>query len=437
MINMCTNLNSFSKLNSLLLYRNILDDQIVKKLSKLISSLNKNNNTDTKTLKNNYYELIADLIKIAEQENFAGDIWKEYLLKLIITDQNIFSLRCEQDAKNIGDSLYQAAIHDFKILQQIYQFKLQNLAQQIELKNLNFINNFLPSKRSKNKETPARNFKKIIDAFNNHQPTTTLTKSLMEYYQDHGVGKLGIYKAFRWKDNQLIGIKDPDSISFDNLVGYENQQKKLIQNTEAFLNDKAANNVLLFGDSGTGKSSSVKALLNQYSEAGLRLIELNKDQMKELPKILENLKKRGLHFIIFMDDLSFEDFETEYKYMKAIIEGGVEVKPDNVLFYATSNRRHLIKEKWSDRDQESGEVHLSDAIQEKLSLSSRFGLTIFYESPNQKDYLTIVKELAKQNKLTIGEEELKTKAIQWEMWHNGRSGRTAQQFINYLLGQKA
>ncbi|WP_026188865.1 ATP-binding protein [Orenia marismortui] len=434
---MCTNLNSFSKLNSLLLYRNILDDQIVKKLSKLISSLNKNNNTDTKTLKNNYYELIADLIKIAEQENFAGDIWKEYLLKLIITDQNIFSLRCEQDAKNIGDSLYQAAIHDFKILQQIYQFKLQNLAQQIELKNLNFINNFLPSKRSKNKETPARNFKKIIDAFNNHQPTTTLTKSLMEYYQDHGVGKLGIYKAFRWKDNQLIGIKDPDSISFDNLVGYENQQKKLIQNTEAFLNDKAANNVLLFGDSGTGKSSSVKALLNQYSEAGLRLIELNKDQMKELPKILENLKKRGLHFIIFMDDLSFEDFETEYKYMKAIIEGGVEVKPDNVLFYATSNRRHLIKEKWSDRDQESGEVHLSDAIQEKLSLSSRFGLTIFYESPNQKDYLTIVKELAKQNKLTIGEEELKTKAIQWEMWHNGRSGRTAQQFINYLLGQKA
>ncbi|WP_243832483.1 ATP-binding protein [Orenia marismortui] len=434
---MCTNLNSFSKLNSLLLYRNILDDQIVKKLSKLISSLNKNNNTDTKTLKNNYYELIADLIKIAEQENFAGDIWKEYLLKLIITDQNIFSLRCEQDAKNIGDSLYQAAIHDLKILQQIYQFKLQNLAQQIELKDLNFINNFLPSKRSKNKETPASNFKKIIDAFNNHRATTTLTKSLMEYYQDHGVGTLGLYKAFRWKDNQLIGIKDPDSISFDNLVGYENQQEKLIHNTEAFLNNKAANNVLLFGDSGTGKSSSVKALLNQYSEVGLRLIELNKDQMKELPKILESLKKRGLHFIIFMDDLSFEDFETEYKYMKAIIEGGVEVKPDNVLFYATSNRRHLIKEKWSDRDQESGEVHLSDAIQEKISLSSRFGLTIFYESPNQKDYLTIVKELAKQNKLTISEEKLKTKALQWEMWHNGRSGRTAQQFINYLLGQEA
>ena len=221
----------------------------------------------------------------------------------------------------------------------------------------------------------------------------------------------------------------------DRLIGYENQKEKLIKNTEAFLKNKPANNVLLYGDSGTGKSSSIKALLNRYATEGLRLIELAKYQMKELPKILEVLKDRGLYFIIFMDDLSFEDFETDYKYMKAIIEGGVEVKPNNVLFYATSNRRHLIKEKWSDRDQESGEIHLSDAIQEKISLASRFGITISYESPQQKGYLRIVKELAKQNNITLPVEELKERAIQWEMWNNGRSGRTAQQFIDYLLGE--
>jgi hypothetical protein len=199
---------------------------------------------------------------------------------------------------------------------------------------------------------------------------------------------------------------------------------------------KAANNVLLFGDSGTGKSSSVKALMNKYADQKLRLIEITKYQMKYLPKILELLKNRGLYFIIFMDDLSFEDFETEYKYLKAVIEGGVEVKPQNVLFYATSNRRNLIKEKWSDRDEESGEIHLSDALQEKFSLVERFGITITYESPNQEEFLNIVEKLAKKHEINIEITELRKQAKQWTMWQNGRSGRTAQQFINHLLAQQ-
>ncbi|MTI61405.1 MAG: ATP-binding protein [Firmicutes bacterium] len=256
---------------------------------------------------------------------------------------------------------------------------------------------------------------------------------LIDYYSSTGTGELGFYKAFRWDESKetLAGILTPDSIKFDELVGYERQKKRLIKNTEAFLSGRKANNVLLFGDSGTGKSSSIKALLNEYAYRGLRLIEITREQGKYLPQILELLKNRGLYFIIFMDDLSFEDFETDYKYLKAVMEGGIEVKPANVLFYATSNRRHIVKEKWADR-QEDGEIHISDAVQEKLSLAERFGMTISYQAPDKKEFLDIVKNLAVKQNISMGDDEIEEKALQWEKRYNGFSGRTAQQFINYL-----
>lgn len=218
------------------------------------------------------------------------------------------------------------------------------------------------------------------------------------------------------------------------LVGYEIQKKKLVENTEAFVKGKRANNVLLFGDSGTGKSTSIKAIVNQYYDDGLRMIEIYKHQFQYLSTVIADIKNRNYKFIIYMDDLSFEEFEIEYKYLKAVIEGGVETRPDNILIYATSNRRHLIKENWNDRNDQdnNNDKHHSDTVEEKLSLVNRFGVTISYEKPNQKEYFNIVINLAKRAGIIMSEEELTREANKWELSHGGISGRTAQQFVDYL-----
>ncbi|MGL5085953.1 MAG: ATP-binding protein, partial [Clostridium sp.] len=246
-----------------------------------------------------------------------------------------------------------------------------------------------------------------------------------------GAGQMNRYKAFKWnKEVGLIGIDSCDAITFNELIGYERQKNILIKNTEAFLNGKEANNVLLFGDSGTGKSSSVKALLNKYYNEGLRLLELNKSDFMDLNKIISCIGNRGVKFILFLDDLSFEEFESEYKNMKALIEGGVEVRPSNVLIYATSNRRHLIRENWSDR--EGQDMHVAETMQEKYSLAERFGITLTYVSTNQKEYLNTVYKLAAMKNISMPEEELKLKALQWSASNSGRSGRIAKQFITSI-----
>ena len=228
----------------------------------------------------------------------------------------------------------------------------------------------------------------------------------------------------------------PEVLKQEYPLSEELQKAKLIENTEAFIEGRAANNCLLFGDSGTGKSSSIKAILNQYYDRGLRMIEVYKHQFRGLSDVLEQIKDRNYKFIIYMDDLSFEEYELEYKYLKAIIEGGLGIKPQNVLIYATSNRRHLIKENWSDRDDVESQngMHRSDTMEEKLSLVNRFGVTINYSKPSQKEYFNIVVELAHRADLTMSDDELRAEANKWELSHGGISGRTAQQFINYLLG---
>ena len=263
------------------------------------------------------------------------------------------------------------------------------------------------------------------------------------FYKQYGVGMFGLNKAFRISHEEgqpltFIPINNTDKVMLTDLIGYEIQKKKLIDNTEAFVHGRRANNVLLFGDSGTGKSTSIKAIINEYYEQGLRMIELYKHQFRDLSAIISHVKNRNYKFIIYMDDLSFEDFEIEYKYLKAVIEGGLETKPDNVLIYATSNRRHIIKETWNDRSdvvQDNG-MHQSDTMQEKLSLVNRFGVTISFSKPSKKEFNTIVTELAKRYpEISLTDEELCAEANKWELSHGGISGRTAQQFINYLAGQ--
>jgi predicted AAA+ superfamily ATPase len=238
------------------------------------------------------------------------------------------------------------------------------------------------------------------------------------------------------EDDFLIPITATSDVVLDDLIGYELQKEKLIANTEAFVSGRAANNVLLYGDAGTGKSTSIKAILNQYYDRGLRMIEVYKHEFRYLQRILAEVKNRNYRFIIYMDDLSFEEFEIEYKYLKAVIEGGLETRPENVLIYATSNRRHLIRETWSDRsDRSDDELHRSDTMQEKLSLVARFGISIGYMKPSHKEYLHIVSELAKRYpQISLSEEELTLKANQWELRSGGASGRAAQQFIDFLAG---
>ena len=263
------------------------------------------------------------------------------------------------------------------------------------------------------------------------------------FYKDYGVGMFGLNKAFRIQDRTdsklvFLPINNMDKVMLSDLVGYEIQKKKLVDNTRAFVEGKKANNVLLFGDSGTGKSTSIKAIVNEFYDQGLRMIEIYKHQFKDLSNVIAAVKNRNYKFIIYMDDLSFEEFEIEYKFLKAVIEGGVETKPDNILIYATSNRRHLIRETWSDRNdvQQDEGMHRSDTMQEKLSLVNRFGVTINYSKPSQKEYFDIVIHLAAKAGIKMSEDELKAEANKWELSHGGISGRTAQQFIYYLQGQE-
>ena len=263
------------------------------------------------------------------------------------------------------------------------------------------------------------------------------------FYKDYGVGMFGLNKAFRITNNAageliFLPINNMDRVMLDDLVGYEIQKKKLVDNTRAFVEGKKANNVLLFGDSGTGKSTSIKAIVNEFYKDGLRMIEIYKHQFQDLSNVIAAVKNRNYRFIIYMDDLSFEEFEVEYKFLKAVIEGGVETKPDNVLIYATSNRRHLIKETWSDRNdmEHDNGMHRSDTMQEKLSLVNRFGVTINYSRPSQKEYFEIVIQLARRAGIDLSDEELKAEANKWELAHGGISGRTAQQFVYYLEGMQ-
>lgn len=264
-----------------------------------------------------------------------------------------------------------------------------------------------------------------------------LLPQLAEFYRQFGTGLFATYQAFRWQAGDLQGIAYPDPIQLEELVGYESQKATLQQNTEALLSGYPALHVLLYGSRGSGKSSLVKALLSAYGEQGLRLIEVNKAQLGDLPLIVDRLRSAPQKFIIFVDDLSFEEDDDAYKALKVVLEGSMTARPQNVVVYATSNRRHLIREFFDDRPRprDADEIHHWDTVQEKLSFSDRFGLTLTFEPANQPTYLAIVQHLAQQFGLVIEPPTLEFQALQWATRHNGRSGRTARQFIDFLRAE--
>ncbi len=387
------------------------------------------------------YTCVNQLIELTAAHGFEGNVWHSFLTYLLANHENAFSTACEIVGE-IDGSINKAADHDFAIFKELFDFDMSKIEVALGTNCISMLADFKNAKSDR--KLFNRRIRDRIDELAVHLADTKnvkeFHKAVVSFYKDFGVGKFGLHKAFCVRnddgDVKVVPITNVSHIHFSDLVGYEIQKKKLCDNTEAFVAGKKANNCLLFGDAGTGKSSSVKALLNEYYHKGLRMIEVYKYQFQDLPKVIAQLKNRNYKFIIYMDDLSFEEFEIEYKYLKAVIEGGLEKKPDNVLIYATSNRRHLVREKFSDREERDDELHTNDTVQEKLSLAARFGVTIYFGKPNKKEFQNIVKVLAERYNIHMKDENLYLEANKWEISHGGLSGRTAQQFIDYLVGKQ-
>ena len=387
------------------------------------------------------YDCVNEILEMAVSHGFEGNLWQDYLTFLLASDENAYSTSCEIVGAVEG-SINQVALHDFVVFKELFDYDFTDMEKTLGTDCLAMLKDYAGS-GAHGRVFNQRIRDRICDlsrALAGAKSTEEFKEILTQFYKEFGVGKLGLHKAFRIEHTQegaeIVPITKIAHVHLDDLVGYEIAKKKLIDNTEAFVSGKKANNCLLFGDAGTGKSTSIKAILNQYYDRGLRMIEVYKHQFQDLNDVIAQIKNRNYKFIIYMDDLSFEEFEIEYKYLKAVIEGGLERKPDNVLIYATSNRRHLIRETFRDKQDRDEELHTNDTVQEKLSLVARFGVTIFFGGPSKKEFQEIVRQLAARNGLTIPEDELLLEANKWELSHGGLSGRTAQQFVDYLLGTR-
>lgn len=433
----------FREVSKLVIYRNLKEDSILFQLAKICEDF-ESGNYIKEDLNTRIYVEINKLLDVATKYGFDENLWHNYLAYILATNENPFSITCEKVGATNG-TVNQFARNDFKIIKALFDYDFSKMEQELGINCFSVVLNYTAVKKverryNKNVSEKVQELSKKIEAAKDEEEIFELVTN---FYKTYGVGKFGLNKAFRVRHEEagveLIPITNTDNIVLDDLVGYELQKQKLVDNTKAFVEGRKANNCLLFGDSGTGKSTSIKAILNEYYSQGLRMIEIYKHQFKDLSTVIAQIKDRNYRFIIYMDDLSFEEFEIEYKYLKAVIEGGLETKPDNVLIYATSNRRHLIRETWSDRsDMSQDELHRSDTMQEKLSLVNRFGVSINYSKPSQKEYFNIVCQLAKRyDTITLSDEELCREANKWELSHGGISGRTAQQFINYLAGKES
>ncbi|WP_278885177.1 ATP-binding protein [[Ruminococcus] torques] len=426
--------------NELMLYKNMEHGRILKNMTFLMENCG-NDYYNREDLRSLLFECMNEILEISASHGFEGNLWHTYLTFLLVNDENAYSTSCEIVGE-IDGSINRIALHDFQIFKELFDYDFQEMEREFSAECMQILFEY------KNTSNAGKVFNRRIrdricnlaEGLADSSDAIDFKRKMTQFYKEFGVGKFGLHKAFRidhpeGKTMSVEPITNIAHVHLDDLVGYEIAKKKLIDNTEAFVKGKKANNCLLFGDAGTGKSTSIKAVLNQYYDQGLRMIEVYKHQFQDLNDVIAQIKNRNYKFIIYMDDLSFEEFEIEYKYLKAVIEGGLERKPDNVLIYATSNRRHLIRETFRDKADRDEELHTNDTVQEKLSLVARFGVTIYFGSPNKKEFRQIVRTLAQKNKIEMPEEDLLLEANKWELSHGGLSGRTAQQFIDYLMGQ--
>jgi predicted AAA+ superfamily ATPase len=391
--------------------------------------------------------LVALLFEEAElyPGELVGDAWQNHLLDRILGAENAFSRKAERAAfEDMGEGLLRQTRRELGLLQELYHQGGTVLASEA-YRALGEISPDEWRELRPLRDGPqlfgedARAMKrKLADS----RDWPGLVAELAATYAASGAGIFGRYCAFRWEHaserGQLVGVERPDPIRLVELIGYEREREPVVRNAERFVAGLPANNVLLYGERGTGKSSTVKALLNELRGRGLRLIEVAKEHLGDYPQLMQLLQGRRERFILYVDDLSFEEQETHYKALKAILEGGIEARPDNVILYATSNRRHLVRERFVDRTVlDEDEVHVLDTMEEKLSLADRFGIRVTFTGPDQERYLHIVRALGERRGITLPQDELDRRALTWAQRQRGRSGRTARQFIDALEGELA
>ena len=417
------------RVNELMLYRHMEQGQVLNDMAFLMENYD-NEYYNKEDLRGLLFDSVNEILELAVSHGLTGNLWHDYLTYLLASDENAYSTSCEIVGA-IDGSMNQVAMHDFAIFKELYDYDFTELEKALGVDCMSMLKGF---------EADGAHGSVFNKRIRDRICELSIHLAESENIEEFKAVLTQFYKAFRIEHTELgaaiVPITKIAHGHLDDLVGYEMAKKKLIENTEAFVKGKKANNCLLFGDAGTGKSTSIKAILNQYYDQGLRMIEVYKHQFQDLNDVIAQIKNRNYKFIIYMDDLSFEEFEIEYKYLKAVIEGGLEKKPDNVLIYATSNRRHLIKETFKDKEDRDEELHTNDTVQEKLSLVARFGVTIFFGKPDKKQFQEIVRQLASRTELEITEEELMLEANKWELSHGGMSGRAAQQFVDYLLGTR-
>ena len=432
----------YRETSKLLLYSNLGEDSVLLRLSAIFFDWEHQKCEKSALIRRIYVE-IKRILDLATTYGFDTNLWHNYLTFVLITNENSFSLTCERVGTSEG-SVNHFARADFRIFKNLFDFDFGPIERDLGIDCFTVLSNYraIPKKAQMYYRNVSEKVRALSAAIEQAKDENEIFDLVTAHYRDCGVGMFGLNRAFRIRPAENGGVEfcainNIDSVVLDDLIGYEYQKKELRENTEAFVSGRSCNNMLLYGDAGTGKSTSVKAILNEYCDRGLRMIEIYKHQFGLLSEVIARVKNRNYRFMIFIDDLSFEEHEVEYKFLKAVIEGGVETKPDNVLICATSNRRHLIQETWKDRnDMEfNGDVHRSDTMEEKLSLAARFGCAINYNNPDRRQYHDIVKGIASRcGDLGLTEEQLLLEANKWEIRHGGISGRTAQQFINHLAG---
>ncbi|OQA15540.1 MAG: ATPase family associated with various cellular activities (AAA) [bacterium ADurb.Bin363] len=408
------------EMNRLSVYRDILKEELVQKAFSFFES---NIRNDKETEQEKYlfdllYYMIGSKKSFHECDSFAKNIF-DFILK----NENTFSIRAGRDW-DISYSLKQVVKNDIEILMNFATINFKSFI----VKNEDYV---VIAGNGK------KNYEGIYSLFNG--TTDEIVEKLINYYNNFGTGEISSYVSLKWEGNfEISGTYEynNDPIKFSNIVGLNYQKELIYKNTESFVKGLPANNILLVGAGGTGKSSLVKASANEFSNKGLKILEIDRKHISDIDKVFKWIRERAAKFIVFMDDLSFEEYETDYKYLKSMLEGGVQRKPDNALVYVTSNRRHLIKEVWKDREENGKEVHETDSVNEKTSLSERFGITLHFMSSNQEEYLEIVRGIAKQRGFAINDEVLRREALQWSMLKNSRNGRAAKQFIDYMQGVK-
>lgn len=431
----------FREISRLIMYANLGEDSILMRLGNIFEKLaRKGGSAGREELERELYGQVYRLLELSTHYGFDNNLWKCYIAYILATNENPFSIICETVGASADGSVNRIVRQDMESFYNLYHYDFSRVEKELPVPCFSILTHYHSMAKAENTYNKSVSVKvrQLAEQLEQAEGADDVFDIVTEFYKRYGVGKFGLNKAFRvvhkGEEMLLSPITHTSDVTLDHLIGYDIQKQKLIENTEAFVEGRKANNCLLYGDSGTGKSTCIKAILNSYYDRGLRLIEVYKHQFRDLSEIIEQVKNRNYKFIIYMDDLSFEEFEIEYKYLKAVIEGGLEVKPDNVLIYATSNRRHLIRETWSDRsDMSQDELHRSDTMQEKLSLVARFGVSIHFGRPEKKEFERIVLGLAEQNPdITLSEEELLAQANAWSLRNGGYSGRVAEQFMIHL-----